>query len=311
MELRQIRYVLAVAKEGSFTRASQRLNVSQSAISEQVKLLESRLGFPLLVRTGRGAEMTEKGRVFLREAERIATDIMHLEEIGRNLRSVAVDKVNIGMISCLANALVPRIFPDGDWPRNMQVEIRTAPTRVIFDELFKGRLDLGFAVAMDSDLVPSGLTARTLFDVDLVLISTPGSDVAQSDGPLDLTSIAEEPIIMSELSVGYGLAVMTMFGELGISPSIQAVVDNIETIKVMVQSGIGHALVPAGAADQEAELGLIKILPIAPAHAITIECYRPRVGLSRHKELLYERIIAGPDRDLDRDLDQEPDQDRS
>jgi hypothetical protein len=74
-----------------------------------------------------------------------------------------------------------------------------------------------------------------------------------------------------------------------------------------VQSGIGHALVPAGAADQEAELGLIKILPIAPAHAITIECYRPRVGLSRHKELLYERIIAGPDRGPG----QEPDQDRS
>ncbi len=75
----------------------------------------------------------------------------------------------------------------------------------------------------------------------------------------------------------------------------------------MVRSGIGHALVPAGAADQEAELGLIKILPIAPAHAITIECYRPRVGLSRQKELLYERITAGPDQDGD----QEPDQDRS
>jgi DNA-binding transcriptional LysR family regulator len=301
MELRQIRYVLAVAKEGSFTRAAQRLNVSQSAISEQVKLLEGRLGFPLLVRTGRGAEMTEKGRVFLHEAERIATDMMHLEEIGRNLRSVAVDKVNIGMISGLANTLVPRLFPDGDLPAKMQVEIRTAPTRVIFDELFKGRLDLGFAVAMDPDLIPSGLTARTLFDLDLVLISAPGSAIARNDGedgegvrPVDLTGIAEEPIIMSELSVGYGLSVMNLFAELAISPRILAVVDNIETIKVMVQSGIGHALVPAGAADREAELGLIKILPIVPAHAITIECYRPRAGLSRHKELLYQRIIAGP-----------------
>ena len=74
-------------------------------------------------------------------------------------------------------------------------------------------------------------------------------------------------------------------------------VDNIETIKVMVQSGVGHALVPAGAADREAELGLVEIRPIMPAYAITIECYRPRVGLSRHKELLYDRIIAGPDQD--------------
>ncbi len=56
-------------------------------------------------------------------------------------------------------------------------------------------------------------------------------------------------------------------------------------------------MVPAGAADHEAELGLIKVLPIAPAHAITIECYRPRVGLSRPKEMLYERVVAGPDQD--------------
>lgn len=295
MELRQIRYALAVAKEGSFTRAAQRLNVSQSAISEQVKLLEGRLGFPLLVRTGRGAEMTEKGRVFLHEAERIATDIMHLEEIGRNLRAVSKDKVNIGMISGLANVLVPRLFLDGDVPLNMQFEIRTAPTRVIFDDLFKGRLDIGFAVAMDPDLIPSGLTVRRLFDVELVLICAPDATIALTDGPFDVRRIADEPIIMSELSVGYGLAVMKMFGQLGVSPRIKAVVDNIETIKVMVQSGIGHALVPAGAVGHEAEMGLIKVVPIAPAHAITIECYRPRVGLSRHKEILYERVIADTD----------------
>lgn len=297
MELRQIRYVLAVAKEGSFTRAAQRLNVSQSAISEQVKLLEDRLGFPLLVRTGRGAEMTEKGRVFLHEAERIATDIMHLEEVGRNLRAVAKDKVNIGMISGLANVLVPRLFLGGSLPGDMQVEIRTAPTRVIFNELFNGSLDLGFAVTMDPDLIPSGLTFRTLFDLDLVVICAPDSAIAGAGEPYDLQSIADEPIIMSELSVGYGLTIMKMFGQLGISPRIRAVVDNIATIKVMVRSGIGFALVPAGAADLEAELGLIKVVPITPAQTITIECYRPRVGLSRHKEQLYERVVAGPDQD--------------
>ena len=295
MELRQIRYVLAVAKEGSFTREAGRLNVSQSAISEQVKLLEGQLGFDLLVRTGRGAEMTERGRVFLHEAERIATDILHLEEIGRNLRAVAKDKVNIGMISGLASVLVPRLFRDGDLPPDMQVEIRTAPTRIIFSELSKGRLDLGFAVAMDPDLIPTGLTVQTLFDVDLVLITAPRSSLAGHDGPVDIRRIATEPIIMSELSVGYGLVVMKLFGKLGVSPPIKAVVDNIETIKAMVRAGVDPALVPAGAADQEAALGLIKVLRIEPAQAITVECYRPRVGLTRHKELLYDRVVAGPD----------------
>jgi len=301
MELRQIRYVLAVAKEGSFTRAAARLNVSQSAISEQVKLLEDRIGFALLNRTGRGAEMTEKGQVFLHEAERIATDIMHLEEVARNLRDVAVGKVNIGMISGLAPALVPRLFPGGGLPTDTQIEMRTAPTRVIFDDLFKGRLDIGFAVAMDPDLIPSGLTARALFDVALVLITNPDHPMAQNGGrAIEVRDLVEEPIIMSELSVGYGMAVMSMFGNLGLRPRIQAVVDNIETIRVMVQAGVGHALIPAGAADNQAALGLVKVLPIAPEYRITIECYRPRVGLSKHKEQFYEWVLESAGQDSEK-----------
>ena len=63
MELRQLRYALSVAKERSFTRAATRLNVSQSAVSEQVSLLESEIGFPLFRRTSRGIELTERGRI--------------------------------------------------------------------------------------------------------------------------------------------------------------------------------------------------------------------------------------------------------
>lgn len=292
MELRQIRYVLTVAKEGSFTRAADRLNVSQSAISEQVKLLEARLGFPLLRRTGRGAVTTEKGRIFLHEAERISTDLLHLEELARNLREVAVNKINIGMISGLAQAMVPRLFPQGRIPEGLQVEIRTAPTRVIFNELFRERLDMGLAVAMDPDLIPSGLTVQRLFDLDLVLISHPGHPLADTREPVDIHRLDGEPVIMSELAVGYGLAAMSMFGNSGVRPRVVAVVDNIDTMKAMVRSGLGHALVPAGAADLEAEAGHVRVARIAPACPITVEIYRPRAGLSRHKEQFYEGFLS-------------------
>src|SRR5690242_9716221 len=63
MEFRQIRYALAVAKERSFTKAATRMSISQSAVSEQVKLLEDRIGFSLFRRTGRGIEPTERGRM--------------------------------------------------------------------------------------------------------------------------------------------------------------------------------------------------------------------------------------------------------
>ena len=148
---------------------------------------------------------------------------------------------------------------------------------------------------VDADLVPSGLSVRRLFEVDLVLITQPGRLPAASGGPVDPRRIMEEPIIMSELSVGYGVAVMDMLADLGVRPRIRAVVDNIETMKVMVQSGIGHAFIPAGAADNEVALGLLEVVPLAPARRITIESYRPRMGLSKHKEQLYARFVSGWD----------------
>ena len=89
MEFRQIRYALAVAKERSFTKAAGRLRISQSAVSEQVKLLEERVGFSLFRRTGRGIEPTERGRMFLYEAERVVTDLMNLSDVARGFRASA------------------------------------------------------------------------------------------------------------------------------------------------------------------------------------------------------------------------------
>ena len=90
MEFRQIRYALAVAKERSFTKAAGRLRISQSAVSEQVKLLEERVGFSLFRRTGRGIEPTERGRMFLYEAERVVTDLMNLSDVARRLSGVGL-----------------------------------------------------------------------------------------------------------------------------------------------------------------------------------------------------------------------------
>ena len=83
MDFRQIRYALSVAKERSFTGAAKRLNISQSAVSEQVHLLEQEIGFSLFRRTPRGIELTERGRTFLYEAERVVGDVLSLSDTAR------------------------------------------------------------------------------------------------------------------------------------------------------------------------------------------------------------------------------------
>src|SRR6516165_7060735 len=110
MEFRQIRYALSVAKERSFTKAAHRLNISQSAVSEQVRLLEEEVGFPLFARTPRGIELTERGRTFLYEAERVVGDVLSLSDTARRLKGALSDTLTIGMGSGMAQIFMPRLF---------------------------------------------------------------------------------------------------------------------------------------------------------------------------------------------------------
>jgi DNA-binding transcriptional LysR family regulator len=118
----------------------------------------------------------------------------------------------------------------------------------------------------------------------MALITHPKHPLARSRRPVDIGKLVAEPIVMSELTVGYGQVVLSLFTDLGIRPNILAVADNIETMKVIVQSGSGVAIVPRPCADTEAALGVLKILPIAPVRTVVLSLFRRRQPLSRRKE---------------------------
>jgi DNA-binding transcriptional LysR family regulator len=108
--------------------------------------------------------------------------------------------------------------------------------------------------------------------------------LARSKQPVDIGRLLAEPFIMSELTVGYGQVVFSLFTDLGIRPNILAVVDNIETMKMIVQSEGGIAIVPRACAENEVTLGLLKTLSIAPARNVAFSLFRRREPLSRRKE---------------------------
>lgn len=285
MELRQLRYALSVAKERSFTRAAKGLNVSQSAVSEQVALLEGDIGFPLFRRTPRGIEVTERGRSFLSEAERVIGDVLSLTDSARRLRGAPIDTLTLAMGSGMAQIFMPRLFRDlGKALPGVRLEILTAPTRNIFSELHEEHIDAGIAIESDPERVPAGIVIDRLTQAEMALIVPPGHKLARSRKAVDIGSLVTEPIVMSELTVGYGQIVLSMFADLGIRPNILAVADNIETQKVIVQSGRAIAIVPRACAENAAKLGVIKVLPIAPARSVTFSLFRRRQPLSRRKE---------------------------
>jgi len=119
VDFRQIRYALSVAKERSFTNAAVRLNISQSAVSEQVKLLEDEIGFPLFRRTPRGIEVTERGRTFLYEAERVVNAAASRCRAARRAiwqrskRPWSISAVSLTVIGFSDNGIAKRLLT---WP---------------------------------------------------------------------------------------------------------------------------------------------------------------------------------------------------
>ena len=229
--------------------------------------------------------MTERGRSFLYEAERVIGDVLSLTDSARRLRGAPIDTLTLAMGSGMAQIFMPRLFSDlAKALPDVRLEILTAPTRNIFSELHEERIDAGIAIESDPERVPAGIVIDRLTQAEMALIVPPAHRLAKSRKAVDIGSLVTEPIVMSELTVGYGQVVLSMFADLGIRPNILAVADNIETQKVIVQSGTGIAIVPRACVENEAKLGVIKVLPIAPARSVAFSLFRRRQPLSRRKE---------------------------
>jgi DNA-binding transcriptional LysR family regulator len=291
LEFRQIRYALSVARERSFTRAAIKLNISQSAVSEQVRLLEEQIGFALFSRTPRGVDLTDCGRTFIHDAERVVGEMLSLSDTAQRLRGAPSHALTIGIGSGMAQILMPRLFGKGlELLPGVRLVILTAPTRNLLNDLHEERIDAAIVIASDPDRVPAGLTFHRLTEAEMVLIMHPKHKLARASQPIDIGLLVAEPIIMNELTVGYGLVVQSLFNDLGIRPNILAIADNVETIKMMVQSGKGIAIVPKACAATEVALGLLKTSPIVPGCSVMLSLFRRRPPLSRRQEAYLSKL---------------------
>jgi DNA-binding transcriptional LysR family regulator len=156
--------------------------------------------------------------------------------------------------------------------------------------LHEEKIDAGIAIESNPDRLPAGLVFDRLIDAEMALITHPKHPLARSKQPVDIGCLLAEPFIMSELTVGYGQVVFSLFTDLGIRPNILAVVDNIETMKMIVQSGGGIAIVPRACAENEVALKLLNALSIAPARNVAFSLFRRREPLARRKEAALLRL---------------------
>jgi DNA-binding transcriptional LysR family regulator len=244
VELRQLRYFVAIAEEGSFSRAAVRLHISQPPLSTQIRSLEEELGAPLLARTNRGVSLTASGQVFYEEVRAI---LARLESA--RARTLQADRGDVGMLSVgfvsIADygILPPALKSFRSQFPLVEVQLHELTTDAQIRELRAARLDLGFGLAPVEE---PDLEFATILREALVL-AAPSDHAVAADDMVDLRSLAKDSFIVPPRDIAPGLYDLTISRcrAAGFAPRIVQNARQMQTVIGLVSCGMGIALVPS------------------------------------------------------------------
>lgn len=245
MELRQLRYFVAVAETGNFTRAAEVLHVSQPPLSTQIKALEAELGVQLLERGPRGAVLTPAGTGFLEDARLVLARLDLARRRARAAGQGEVGLLSIGFVSIADYGILPPALKAfrAAHPR-VEVQLHELTTDAQVRELRAARLDLGIGLAPVDE---PDLDFEHLLYEDLVLAAPSGHPATRKAASVDLGTLAAEPFIVPPRDVAPGLydLVISCCRAAGFAPRITQHARQMQTVIGLVSSGMGVALVPA------------------------------------------------------------------
>lgn len=245
MELHQLRYLLAVARTGNFSRAAEQCHVSQPSLSQQIAKLEAELGERLFSRLKRHAVLTSAGEALVLRATRIMAEI---DAVRRDVADAAEEvrgKVTIGVLPTIAPYLLPRIFAvtARECP-GMDVRIHEATTAQLLASAAACEVDLAIISLPVTD---ARFVVETLFEEDLLLAVPPRHPLTKK-AHVRLRDLEGERFILMEEGHCLGDQSLSFCHSHELHPQIAFRSAQIETIQALVACGVGIALIPRLAA---------------------------------------------------------------
>jgi DNA-binding transcriptional LysR family regulator len=252
VDLRQLEILQAIAETGSFTACGRKLNVSQSAISRQILLLEEELGEPLFLRVGRQVRMTAAAESLVQLGQRVFLDVR--ETVGtitdrtRELRGTL--RLSGGMTVCLyvfppLLKHLRRVHP------HLDVRLTVALAGKSVQEIRGGRVDAGLLTlpVEETDL----MTVPALRE-ELLLIASPTHQLAKRR-KVQARDLARLPFVLFEVGSATRKVIDNFFATQNIEPTIVMDTENVEIIKAMVKTGLGIGIVPYQSVAREVKAG--------------------------------------------------------
>jgi DNA-binding transcriptional LysR family regulator len=246
MELRHLRYFVAVAEELNFTRAAKRLGINQPPLSLQIRQLEKETGTPLFVRHARGVELTNAGKLMLEDARAILKQVEQAKIGVRRRARGETGRLNIGSSGgTYFHPLVPiiireyrRHYPD------VVLFPQASNTAVLIAQLRAGNIDIAFIRTPIAE--SEGLTLELLVDEPSVMVVPTGHPLSRSTS-VSLGAFVKETIILQhprEVNPENYDSIISAFKSAGFSPKLTQEAPQIVSVIPMVAAGMGVSIVP-------------------------------------------------------------------
>jgi DNA-binding transcriptional LysR family regulator len=244
MELRHLYYFIAVAEELHFSRAAERLHISQPPLSQQIRSLEDELGVKLFERTKRQVHLTEAGKVFLERSYLVLAQLEQAIAVTQRIGRGEVGRLAIGFVDSATYTVLPeilRIFRE-QFPA-VELRLHEMTTAQQIQALHHKQVDIGIVRSAISE---SGLSVECLLQESLVL-ALPETHPFSAQTTVSLSALADELFILFPAKMGPILyeQIIHMCQQAGFRPKVAQEAVQMQTIIGLVAAGLGIAIVPA------------------------------------------------------------------
>jgi DNA-binding transcriptional LysR family regulator len=286
MELRHLRYFVAVAEERNFTRAAERLHIAQPPLSRQIQQLEEDLGVALIEKGSRPLRLTEAGAFFLAHAKPLLDQVRDLKAMTRRVGKLE-RTLSVGFVASTLYGQLPEIvrryrerYPE------VEVTLHEMTTVEQLKALKEGRIDVGFGRLKSED--PS--IRRILLREERMMVALPpGHRLAERGGTVRLTELAHEKLLVypKQPRPSFADQVLGVFSEANLAPDQVTEVRELQIAMGLVAAGQGVSIVPESV--QGMHHGSVAYRPIEDKHACSPVLFSVR-HMDRSPEL--ENMLA-------------------
>jgi LysR family hca operon transcriptional activator len=269
VELRHLRYFVAVAEELNFTRAANRLHTSQPSLSQQIRQLESAVGVPLLDRSRHHVALTNAGRIFLREAKDILSRIDHAARLARQAAEGRAGELSVGTFPAADVRILPALRPliAAHLP-NLRIVLHSKYAVEPINALQTGALDVAF---VRGPMSADGLEVVELLREPIVAV-LPAHHTLARRKRIPVEALHDLPCITMDRSLAPALydAIALLYRQARIRMHVVSQADNVLGHLHLVQEGLGFALLPDSVGSLLPPGVILKPLAWNPTPIVTI-----------------------------------------